>query len=304
MTVNEALQLLELTLPVSHEEVRLAFRKMAKRFHPDLFLEIKAQQAASLKFIEAKKASDYLLKLPVATINNIRKRPLADERLRRTRRAAPPVSVKVSPLIKELDNIASLFHLINEQGKEIKWWGKLRKFDFSPGEIIGKWYEILIEKSFAGEKNLGKFGFALYRFFRILNGTILLIIGMLLLSIGGLMAAIVILPSFGVFYFCYYLYNQFLEKMSDKLNKKIIPNDFNSWKNAKSEYLKYRILPLILFISFAAFLLFVARFGSFFVNSIALFYSVLVAFLCLSIFSEFLLFKKSVRKRKAAFTGN
>jgi hypothetical protein len=305
MTVNEALQLLELTLPVSHDDVRLAFRKMAKRFHPDLFSEIKSQQAASLKFIEAKKASDYLLKLPVEAINNIRKRPLADQTIKRQRtaRAPAPAPVVVSPLVKELDNIARLFHFINEQGKETKWWSKLLKFNFSPGEIVGKWYEVLIEKTYTGEKNLGVVGFALFRFFRILFGTIVLIMGMLLMSIGGLMAAIVLLPSFGIFYFCYYFYNQYLERVSLELNKMIIPNNFNSWKIAKSTYLKYRITPMILFISLAVAFVFVSRFGTFLVNSIALFYSLMVLLLCLSIFSEYLLFKKSVRKRNAEFTN-
>jgi hypothetical protein len=302
MTVNEALQLLELTLPVSHEEVRLAFRKMAKRFHPDLFIEIKEQQAASLKFIEAKKANDFLLKLPVEAINDVRKRPIASQRLKRKRAAAPPPPVVNSPLIKELDNIASLFHLINDQGKEIKWWGKLRKFNFSPGEIIGKWYEVLIEKSFPGEKKLGKISFALFRFFRILYGSIVLIIGMILMSAAGLFAAIVILPSFGIFYFCYYFYNQYLQRVRMELNKMIIPNNFISWKNAKSIYLKYRIVPMILFITLAGTLLYLAQYGSFLVNSIALFYSILVILLCLSIFSEFLLFKKTVKKRTTEFT--
>jgi hypothetical protein len=301
MTVNEALQLLELNLPVSHEEVRLAFRKMAKRFHPDLFIEIKEQQAASLKFIEAKKANDFLLKLPVEAINDIRKRPIASQRIKRERAAAPPPPKVNSPLIKELDNIARLFHLINEQGKELKWWSKLRKFNFNPLETVGKWYEFLIEKSFPGEKKLGAIGFAFYRFFRLLYGSIVLIIGMLIMSIGGLIAAVVMLPSFGVFYFCYYFYNQYLERISLELNKMIIPNNFNSWRNAKSIYLKYRIMPMILFISLAATLLFLAQYGSFFVSSIALFYSILVLLLCLSIFSEFLLFRKSVRKRSAEF---
>jgi hypothetical protein len=303
MTVNEALQLLELTLPVSHEEVRLAFRKMAKRFHPDLYTEIKEQQAASLKFIEAKKASDYLLNIPVEAINDSRKRPIASQRIKRERAAAPPTPKVNSPLIKELDNIASLFHLINEQGKELKWWSKLRKFNFNPLEIVGKWYEFLIEKSFPGENKLGAIGFAFYRFFRILYGSIVLIIGMLAMSIGGLIAAIVLLPSFGVFYICYYFYNQYLERISLELNKMIIPNNFISWKNAKSIYLKYRIVPMILFISLAATLLYLAQYGSFLVNSIALFYSILVILLCLSIFSEFLLFKKSVKKRTAEFTS-
>jgi hypothetical protein len=95
-----------------------------------LYTEIKEQQAASLKFIEAKKASDYLLNIPVEAINDSRKRPIASQRIKRERAAAPPAPIVNSPLIKELDNIASLFHLINDQGKEIKWWGKLRKFNF------------------------------------------------------------------------------------------------------------------------------------------------------------------------------
>ena len=86
----------------------------------------------------------------------------------------------------------------------------LSKFNFNPLEIVGKWYEFLMEKSFPGENKLGVIGFAFYRFFRILYGSIVLIIGMILMSAAGLFAAIVILPSFGIFYFCYYFYNQYL----------------------------------------------------------------------------------------------
>lgn len=302
MTVNEALYQLELSLPVSHEDVRLAFRKMAKRFHPDLYSEIKAQQSASLKFIEAKNASDYLLKLPEEAINNIRKRPLVDQRLRPDRPVKPTVPLKIPPIIKELDNIALLFHFINLQGNEKIWWKNLKKFNFNPGEIIGKWYEFLIERSFPGERNLGKIGFALYRLFRLINGSIVLIVGMLLMSIAGLFGTIVFLPAFGIFYLSYHFYNIYLEKISSKLNKTIIPNDFNSWRKAKAKYLKYRFSPLILFIAVALVLIYLAQIGSFFLFSIACLYSMMVILLLLSIISEYLIFNKSVKKNNAAFS--
>ena len=51
MTNREAIAILELQIPLSHEDVRKAFRRMAKIYHPDLQREPEKQEEASKKFI-------------------------------------------------------------------------------------------------------------------------------------------------------------------------------------------------------------------------------------------------------------
>ncbi len=298
MTIREAIAILDLQLPVSHDDVRKAFRSKAKIFHPDKHRDERLQEQASKQFISARQASELLLRKSEFVINSPESHRATDPIVRRERRPPPPPpKIVESPLIKEMDNVLKLFQLLSSDRKKTR--SKTIKWTFSPAAIIGKWYENLIEKHYPGEDKLNGFAFAIYRFFRLLFGAIFLIAAFLLMSIVGLMGAVLFFPPMMVFYALYSLYNMALETVAKELNKQVKKGDVSSWIEARYEYMWYRTIPLGLFglacwgtISFG-------KTGTIYLESISWLICLPVMLLSLSITYEWLHYRKILLRQRS-----
>ena len=291
MTNREAIAILELQIPLSHEDVRRAFRRMAKMYHPDLQREPEKQEEASKKFIAVRQASEWLLSKSESAINSpepIRREPSI---VRRTyKRAAPQPKIKDLAIIKELDNVILLFELIigkrkNNQKRSFTW-------KFNPSNLIGKWYESLIEKHYPGEDKLQGFSFAIFRFFRLFIGAIFLIAGFFILSVIGLLGAVILFPPFMVFYLLYITYIAALEYATPRLNKKIIKGDLESWISVRRVYLLYRTYPLVLFLLASWGTIVFGQTGTIYLQSISWLICIPVFLLMLSVLFEWIQFRK------------
>ena len=291
MTNREAIAILELQIPLSHEDVRKAFRRMAKIYHPDLQREPEKQEEASKKFIAIRQASEWLLSKSETAINSpepIRREPSI---LRRPyKRATPQPKIKDLPIIKELDNVILLVELIigkrkNNQKRSFSW-------KFSPSNLIGKWYESLIEKHYPGEDKLQGFSFAIFRFFRLFIGSIFLIAGFFLLSVIGLLGAVILFPPFMVFYLLYTIYIAALEYVTPGLNKKIIKGDLESWIRVRRVYLFYRSFPLSLFLLASWGTIAFGQTGTIYLQSISWLICIPVSMLIMSVLYEWIHFRK------------
>ena len=291
MTNREAIAILELQTPLSHEDVRKAFRRMAKIYHPDLQREPEKQEEASKKFIAIRQASEWLLSKSETAINSpepIRREPSI---LRRPyKRATPQPKIKDLPIIKELDNVILLVELIigkrkNNQKRSFSW-------KFSPSNLIGKWYESLIEKHYPGEDKLQGFSFAIFRFFRLFIGSIFLIAGFFLLSVIGLLGAVILFPPFMVFYLLYTIYIAALEYVTPGLNKKIIKGDLESWIRVRRVYLFYRSFPLSLFLLASWGTIAFGQTGTIYLQSISWLICIPVSMLIMSVLYEWIHFRK------------
>ena len=297
MTNREAIAILELQIPLSHEDVRKAFRRMAKIYHPDLQREQEKQEEASKKFIAIRQASEWLLSKSETAINTpepIRREPTI---VRRTyKRAAPQPKIKDLAIIKELDNVILLLELIigkrkNQQKRSFSW-------KFNPSNLIGKWYESLIEKHYPGEDNLQGFSFAIFRFFRLFIGAIFLIAGFFILSVIGLLAAVVLFPPFMVFYLLYSSYIAALEYATQSLNKKIIKGDLDSWIRVRKVYLFYRSYPLALFLLASWGTIEFGQTGTIYLQSISWLICIPVVMLMMSVLFEWIQFHKIQNRSK------
>jgi hypothetical protein len=291
MTNREAIAILELQTPLSHEDVRKAFRRMAKIYHPDLQREPDKQEEASKKFIAIRQASEWLLSKSETAINSpepIRREPSI---IRRPyKRATPQPKIKDLPIIKELDNVILLVELIigkrkNNQKRSFSW-------KFSPSNLIGKWYESLIEKHYPGEDKLQGFSFAIFRFFRLFIGSIFLIAGFFLLSVIGLLGAVILFPPFMVFYLLYTIYIAALEYVTPGLNKKIIKGDLESWIRVRRVYLFYRSFPLSLFLLASWGTIAFGQTGTIYLQSISWLICIPVSMLIMSVLYEWIHFRK------------
>lgn len=291
MTNREAIAILELQIPLSHEDVRRAFRRMAKMYHPDLQREPEKQEEASKKFIDVRQASEWLLSKSESEINApepIRREPAI---VRRTyKRAAPQPKIKDLAIIKELDNVILLLELIigkrkNNQKRSFSW-------KFSPSTLIGKWYESLIEKHYPGEDKLQGFSFAIFRFFRLLIGAIFLIAGFFILSIIGLLGCVILFPPLMVFYLLYSIYIAALEILATRLNKKIKRGDLDTWIQVRKTYLAYRSFPLVLFILTSWGTIKFGKTGTIYLQSISWLICIPVAMLIMSVLYEWIHFRK------------
>jgi hypothetical protein len=69
MTVNEALDELVLSRPVAEKDIARAYRRMAKRFHPDAMTDPEEQRWAKAKFLRVQTAYELLTQLSVAQVN-------------------------------------------------------------------------------------------------------------------------------------------------------------------------------------------------------------------------------------------
>jgi hypothetical protein len=296
MTIREAIAVLDLQLPINHDDVRRAFRRMAKLYHPDLHRDEHLREQASKQFIAARQASELLLRKPEGLINAPESQRVTEPIVRRERRpASPPPKIVDAPLVKEFDNVVKLFLLIigKKDGRK-----RLFRWSFSPSVLIGRWYEELIERHYPGEDRLSGLAFALFRFFRLLFGSIFLIAAFLLMSSVGLMAVVLFFPPAMVFYALYSIYSSALQAAAQKLNKQVKRGDISTWLSARREYLWYRTLPLGLFGLAAWGTISFGKTGTIYLESIAWLICLPILLLSLSITYEWLHYRKILSRHK------
>jgi hypothetical protein len=220
MTILDALLALDLKTPVSHEAVRKAFRNKAKQFHPDKFRDPALHREASNQFILVRKACDFLLAHSVESINH----PTASRRhepvVRRARRAQAPTPKSVEhPFFKDLDNAARLFHFVSEKGISKPFWKKLMKLNISPGALMGSLYDRWIEKAYNRDKHWHGIVYAIFKFIRLLAGSIFLIASFLFISFTGLGLMVFLFPSGLAFLAVYMSLNLALESLKNQQTK-------------------------------------------------------------------------------------
>jgi len=292
MNITDALKILGLSTPVNEEDIRKAFRSKAKLYHPDREVDQGRKQEATNKFIQARKAHDHLLSMDIAYINDFRLRSQAarerEPAVRRTTRPAaqrPRAQVVIveSPLVKELDNVARLFHLINKKGQSIPAWKWMMNFTFSPAFWLGRWYEILIENKYSIEKRLGGVAYSFYHFFRLLIGSIFLIAGFIAISILGIVILPLFFPPAMVFLAMYFVYRNILGFFKE------------AWKSGSPgvvtvqlKYLMVRTFPVVLMLLAGQLIILVLRDESYYMQTMSWILIIPLILLALSVTYEWL----------------
>ncbi len=287
MTIREAIEVLGLEKPISHEAVKKAFRDKAKLYHPDKQKDEQSRIVASDKFIAVRIASETLLSLSIAVINDPASHRRPDPIIRRQQRA--PVKqepVFDSPLIKEFDNVIRLFRMLIGNKKEVK----KSTFNFQPGAWLGMMFEFFIERKFLDEEKLEGLGFALYRLVRLSVGAVFLIAGFLALSIFGMFFSAVLFPPFIVFYGLYHLYTQLLDFQADKMNREVKIKSRETWLSMRKTYLQLRTFPVFGMILLAMGVIRLSQLGSIYLQSLGMLFFALVIMLLLSVTYEWLYF--------------
>lgn len=300
MTVREALSVLHLNAPVTHEDVRKAFRMKAKEFHPDKHFTEQAREEASQQFLKIREASDLLMSISEHQINHPgpERKPIQVVRRSQPRPAPVQPSIMEHPLVKELDNVVKLFHLAGK-GSSMQLLKKyLGEGRFSPGNWIGRMYERLFEKKFAGEDRMSGFMYGFILFIRLLWGSIFLIVAFFGMSILGLIVVVMAFPPMAVFYGVYWIYHRFMKPIVKKLNQSIQPGNSTSWLKARSAYLRYRTLPLPIMAAIAWGFVMICKSGSFYVITLSYLLCLLFSLLGMSILYEWLQYLK-VKNRVA-----
>jgi len=293
MTIKEAIEVLGLEKPISHEAVKKAFRDRAKLYHPDKQKDEESRIVASDKFIAVRNASETLLSLSVAIINDPASLRRPDPVVRRQQRAP----VKQEPifdslLIKEFDNVIRLFRMLIGNKKAVK----KSTFNFQPGAWLGIMFEFLIERRFLDEDKLHGLSFALYRLVRLSVGAIFLIGGFLALSIFGMLFSAVIFPPFIVFYGLYHLYTQLLDFQATKMNREVKIKSRETWLSMRKTYLQLRTFPVFGMIMLAMGLIKLSQLGTYYLQSLGMIFFALVIMLLLSVIYEWLYFYRVSNK--------
>jgi hypothetical protein len=294
MTIGEALSVLHLNAPVTHDDVRKAFRMKAKEFHPDKHFNEQARELAAQQFLRIREASDLLMSLSEQQINHRGPERRTIRVVRRSHPRPAPVqpTIMEHPLIKELDNVVKLFHLAGK-GSSMQLLRKyLGEGRFSPGNWMGKMYEKLFEKKFAGEDQMSGFMYGFILFIRLLWGSIFLIVAFFSMSILGLMVLVLVFPPVVVFTGVYWLYHRFMKPIAKKLNQSIQPGNTASWLKARSAYLRYRTLPLPIMAAIAWAFVLVCKTGSLYVITLSYLLCLLFSILGMSVFYEWLQYLK------------
>ena len=292
MNITDALKILGLSIPVSQEDIRKAFKTKAKIYHPDRQADPGKKEDSSNKFIQARKAHDYLLSINIEYINDQRLRSQAmrerEPGVRRTTRPAAPrpgaeVIIVESPLVKELDNVARLFHLINKKGQSLPAWKWIMNFTFSPLYWLGRLYEILIENKYAIETKLDGFAYSFYHIFRLFIGSIFLIAGFIGISILGIIILPVFFPPAIVFFTMYFIYGNILRFFQQ------------AWKNGsggvltgKLKYLMVRTFPVVLMLLAGQLIILVMQNWSFYMQAMSWILIIPLVLLALSVTYEWL----------------
>ena len=156
----------------------------------------------------------------------------------------------------------------------------------------------MIEKHYPGEDKLQGFSFAIFRFFRLFIGSIFLIAGFFILSVIGLLGAVILFPPFMVFYLLYNTYIAYLEYVTPGLNKKIIKGDLESWIRVRRVYLFYRSFPLALFLLASWGTIAVGQTGTIYLQSISWLICIPVFLLMMSVLFEWIQFRKIKLQRQ------
>lgn len=300
MTVHEALSVLELELPVTHQAVKLAYRKKAKTSHPDLFTNEHQKELATQRFIQFKAASDLLLSMHPSDIQHYRYRAMRVDpvvrRERTTPRSASPQKAEVFdfPFTTEIDNVARLFRLIASNGVQSKTWKRIKKFQYTPIQWLSQWYEILFEKTYAGEQNLPTLGFAALRFFKLITGSIILISAFIFLSVSGLAVSVIVFPPLLLFIILHWIYRKGLDASV------VLWKSWFSWEpslkaSTSRKQLTFLLLRTIPFFAFAQLMVIFIHFakqGTLYAQSLSWAFSLPVLFFFLSLVFEWMMFFK------------
>jgi hypothetical protein len=293
MTIREAIEILELVKPVSHEAIKKAFREKVKIYHPDRHRDALNQQAAAEKFIAVRKASETLLNLSEAVINDPASHRRPDPIIRRAPRTPAPTSPIInSPIMGEFDNIIRLWRMLIGSKKEVK----KSMFNFQPSSWLLIMYEFFIEKRFIAEENISGIGFAFYRLVRLMIGAIFLIAGFMLLSIFGMFVSAVIFPPFIVFYGLYHMYQQLLDYQANKMNQEIKSKTRQAWLGMRKTYLQLRTFPVFGMILLGMGFRQLSTYGTFYIQSLSFIFIALVLMLLLSVSYEWLYFYRVSKK--------
>ena len=205
MTIAESLQILGLTVPTSHRDVKQAFRAKAKVYHPDLNKNSAIDSNwANQQFIQCKKAYDLLIGYSEFEINIYRDKPIQPKRDRRypsqNRPVRKPEPAIKHPFVKEADNVAELFKGLPDTIKKpiqsfINWkaWNE-------PYGVFSSIIDRFSKKQKNWQDGLGKKSYAFIRAIRYAINTLLLVFTLLLVSILGMAILIPLTPAFLFFW--------------------------------------------------------------------------------------------------------
>ena len=275
---------------MSHEGIRKAFRDKAKQFHPDKFRDPGLQQEASNRFILARKASDFLLALPVEAINHARYRTSAEPVVRRTRRAPTPAPKVVDqPIIEDLDNIARLFHFVGSKGIPKSFWNRLMKINISPGALLGGLYERFIERKYTAEKRLNGFAYAVFKLLRIVVGSLFLIASFLFVSVGGFAVMMFLAPAGLAFII---VYSGFTAIVPDRKDAAWDTKVGAALLTPRLLYLMVKTTILVIIFLFTQPMIHVFR-ASFYLSGLTWVFLILMAIPALSVIYEWIAFFRS-----------
>lgn len=301
MTVNDAISLLELSRPVTHEAVKQSFRRLVKIYHPDKHFNDVARDNAAAQFVQIKSASELLLELSEEEINNpqpvIQRRRPNIVRRERQYQAQPQVNLN-HPIIKEIENIVRLFRLTGATQIHVFLRKLLIDGKYSPSAWMGNLYARLFEKSYAGEDKLNGAAYAVFFFFRLLWGAVFLIVSFFTIAILGLLLTVLLFPPVALFAIFYSLYIRLLKPVKDHLNKSIRPNDRTSWLKARLKYLVFRTLPLPILFLFSFWFIEICNQGTYYVSSISKILFALFVLLFLSVIYEWIHYFRAKRSKK------
>lgn len=100
MDINQALSVLQLSRPVTHQEIRKAYRNLALKHHPDI------SGGDAITFIQMERAYRFLLEKTASEINNIQHFRLS------TRKLKGPLIIPDSPLFGDAENLFYIYHAI------------------------------------------------------------------------------------------------------------------------------------------------------------------------------------------------
>ncbi|MBI3236075.1 MAG: DnaJ domain-containing protein [Bacteroidetes bacterium] len=101
MNTNEALNILQLHRPVTLNDIKKAYRKLALQYHPDINSQNESEQ-----FISILKAYEFLNSKTESEINNI-------HHFKVTKSNRGPVIIPDSLLFADIENLFYIFHFLN-----------------------------------------------------------------------------------------------------------------------------------------------------------------------------------------------
>jgi len=215
LSISEAVHILDLSRPMSHEEIRKAYRNKARKLHPDLFQDETEKENATQKFINLKAACDLLLAFEEYELND----PVQMRKNHLKARAEALKRQVVLPdwsLMYDWENAAKLF---NSRGSALKWMSKLKleKRFKSVRQFIHRF------NTFWNSFTIGDRAYGVLKFFRLILFAVIFTAYALGLSIGFVLLVLLILPASLLFIFTYFLLQKFsTHNLKVKTGKKTI----------------------------------------------------------------------------------